>query len=66
MASFFYYSRLSSAQVDRWQAPTQRPITDQRPVEQTAYQREIKGLVTIDINPCLQFLGWYVKETGLG
>ena len=66
MASFFYYGRLSSAQLDRWQAPTQRPIIDQRPVEQTAYRREIKGLVTMDINPSLQFLGWYVKGTGLG
>ena len=59
MASFFYYGRLSSAQLDRW------PIIDQRPVEQTAYKREIKGLATIDINPSLQFLGWYVKGTGL-
>ena len=42
MASFFDYGRLSSAQVDRWQAPTQRPIIDQHPVEQTAYRREIK------------------------
>ena len=43
MASFFiYYGGLSSAQLDRWQAPTQRPIIDQRPVEQTAYRREIK------------------------
>ena len=42
MASFFYYGRLSSAQLDHWQAPTQRPIIDQRPVEQTAYRREIK------------------------
>ena len=37
-----YYSHLSSAQLDRWQAPTQRPIIGQRPVEQTAYLREIK------------------------
>ena len=42
MASFFYYGRLSSAQLDRWQAPTQRPIIDQCPVKQTAYRREIK------------------------
>ena len=33
---------ISSAQLDRWQAPTQRPIIDQHPVEQTAYRREIK------------------------
>ena len=42
MASFFYYGRLSSAKLDRWQAPMQRPIIDQHPVEQTAYQREVK------------------------
>ena len=42
IASFFYYGRLSSAQLDRWQAPTQQPIIDQRPIEQTAYWREIK------------------------
>ena len=65
MAIFFYYGHLSSAQLDRWQAPTQWPIIDQRPVEQTAYRREIKGLMTMDINPSLQFLGWYVKGTGL-
>ena len=67
MASIFYCGRLSSAQLDRWQAPKQRPIIDQRPVEQTAFQREIKDLVTMDINPSkLQSLGWYVKGTGLG
>ena len=37
---FFYYGRLSSAQLDRWQAPTQRPIIDQRPVEQMAFLRD--------------------------
>ena len=57
MASFLYYCCLSSAQLDRWQALTQWPIIDQCPVEQTAYQREIKGLVTMDINLSLQFLG---------
>ena len=41
MASFFI-SHLSSTQLDRWQAPTQWPIIDQHPVEQTAYRREIK------------------------
>ena len=61
MASFFYCGRLSSAQLDCWQAPKQRPIIDQRPIEQTAFQREIKDLVTMDINPSLQILGWYVK-----
>ena len=60
----FYYGHLSSAQLDRWQAPTQQPIIDQCPVEQTAYRREIKGLVTMDIHPYL--LGWYVKGTGTG
>ena len=40
--------------------------------EATAYYRpvpcrtEIKDLVTMDINPSLQILGWYVKGTGLG
>ena len=58
----FYCSRLSSAQLDRWQALMHRPIIDQRP----AFPREIKDLVTTDINPSLQILGWYVKGTGLG
>ena len=31
-----------SAQSDRWQSLTQRPIIDQHPVEQTAYRREIE------------------------
>ena len=66
ISSFFYCGRLSSAQLDRWQAPKQRPIIDQHPVEQTAFQREIKDLVTMDINPSLQIIGWYVKGTGLG
>ena len=62
----FYCGCLSSAQLDRWQAPKQRPIIDQHPVEQTAFQREIKDLVTMDINPSIEILGWYVKVTGLG
>ena len=33
----FYCGRLSSAQLDCWQAPKQRPIIDQRPVEQMAF-----------------------------
>ena len=37
MASFFHYGHLSMAQLDRWQAPTQWPIIDQCPVEQTAF-----------------------------
>ena len=42
MAIFFYYGRLSPAQLDRWQAPMQRSIIDQHPVKQTAYRRAIK------------------------
>ena len=44
MASFFYCGRLSSAQLDRWQAPKQRPtcIIDPHPVEQIAYRGDIK------------------------
>ena len=30
---FFYYGHLSSAQLDRWQAPTQRSIIDHYPVD---------------------------------
>ena len=41
-AIFLYYGRLSSAQLDHGQAPAQWPIIDQRLVEQTAYQTEIK------------------------
>ena len=63
---FFYCGRLSSAQLDRWQAAKQRSIIDQCPVEQTAFWKEIKDLVTMDINPSLQILSWYVKGTGLG
>ena len=44
MAIFFYCGRLSSAQLDRWQAPKQRPIFDLHPVEQIASK-------TMDINP---------------
>ena len=36
----FYCGLLSSAQLDRWQAPKQWPIIDQCPVEQTAFQRD--------------------------
>ena len=42
MASFFYCGRLSSAQLDRWQALKHRPIIGLHPVEQMAYQRDIK------------------------
>ena len=66
MASFFYYGRLCSAQLDRWQALTQWTIIDQRPVEQTAFPREIKDLMIMYINPSLQILGWYVKGRDLG
>ena len=38
----FYCGRLSSAQLDRWQAPKQRPIIYRHPVEQIAYRRDIK------------------------
>ena len=59
--NFFYFGHLSSAQL-----LSQRPIIDQALVEQTAFPREIKDLVTMDINPSLQILGWYVKGTVLG
>ena len=36
----FYCGRLSSAQLDRWQALKQWPIINQRPVEQMAFQRD--------------------------
>ena len=49
---FFYCGRHSSAQLDRWQPPKQRPIIDRHPVEQIAYRRDING--------------WYVKGTGRG
>ena len=42
MIFFLNYGRLSSAQLDRWQAPMQQPIIDQHPVKQTAYRRDIK------------------------
>ena len=42
MDIFFYCGRLSSAHLDHWQAPKQRTIIDQHPVEQTAYRRDIK------------------------
>ena len=31
MAGLFYCGRLSSTQLDRWQAPKQRPLIDQPP-----------------------------------
>ena len=56
--NFFYCGRLSSAQLDRWQAPKQRPIIDQRLVEQTAYRRDIKdnGYKSVFIN------SWLVRQ----
>ena len=42
MASFFYCGHLSSAQLDRWQAPKQRPIIYWHLVEQISYRRDIK------------------------
>ena len=66
MTSFFYYGRLSSAQLDRWQAPTQWPIIDQHPVEQTAYQREIKdyGYKSVFTNSWLvrQNIASFIKD----
>ena len=59
---FFYYGRLSSTQLDCWQAPKQRPIINQCPVEQHTGETS----KTMDINPSLQILGWYVKGTGRG
>ena len=35
----FYYGHLSSAQLDRWQAPTQWPIINQHPVERHIKER---------------------------
>ena len=35
MASFFYYSRLSSAKLDRWQARSNGLHVNQRKVENT-------------------------------
>ena len=55
---FFYCDRLPSAQLDCWKAPKQRPIIDPHPVEQTGVT-----LKTMDINPSLQILGWYLKGT---
>ena len=48
MASFFYCGRLSSAQLDRWQAPKQRPIID-RTRSNRRHTREMSK--TMDINP---------------
>ena len=42
MASFFITVVFLPHNLDHWQAPTQRPIIDQHPVEQTTYRREIK------------------------
>ena len=51
----FCYGRLPSTQLDRWQAPKQRPSIDQRLVEQTAYLTEIKdnGYKSVFTNSCL-------------
>ena len=54
----FYWGRLSSTQLDHWQASKQRPIIDQLQVEQTSK--------TMDINPSLQICGWNVNGTGHG
>ena len=64
-ASFIDISRikwlvfhLSSAQLDRWQAPKQCPIIDPHLVEQTAYRRDIKdnGYKSIFTN------SWLVRQ----
>ena len=47
MTSYFYCGRLSSAQLDRWQAPKQWPVIDRHPVEQIAYRRDIKDNVHV-------------------
>ena len=39
--------RSSSAQLDHWQAPKQRPIIDQHPVEQTSKTMDTNGLYKI-------------------
>ena len=58
----FYCGRLSSAQLDRWQAPNGLLST------RTRSNRQHTGETskTMDINPSLQILGWYVKGTGRG
>ena len=55
---FIYYGRLSSAQLDRWQAPTQQPSINHRPVDQMAYRREIKdnGYTSVFTN------SWLVRQ----
>ena len=60
----FYCGRLSSAQLDRWQAPKQWPIID--PHSWSNRQHNGETSKTMDINPSLQILGWYVKGTGRG
>ena len=63
MASFFITVVFLPHNLDRLQAPTQRPIIDQHPVEQTAYRREIKDNRYKSV---CTVLGWYIKGTGLG
>ena len=50
MASFFI--TVSSAQLDRWQAPTQRPIIDQCP-------GRTDGILERDQRPCDN--GYYIR-----
>ena len=61
---FFYYGRLSSAQLDRWQAMMQQPVIDQHPVKQTTYRRAIKdhGYKSVFLNSWL--VRWF-KGTSL-
>ena len=58
MGSFFYYGRICSAKLDRWQARSNGLNVDQRLVEQTAYRTEIKrpcdnGYKSVFTNPWL-------------
>ena len=58
MASFFYCGCLSSAQLNRCQAPKQWPIIDLHLVEQTAYRTDVKdnGYKSVFIN------SWLVRQ----
>ena len=70
----FCYSHLSSAQLDRWQAPKQRPIIDRHPVGrwlilQTAFTTEIKdnGYKSVFTNSwlvCQRNRSWILKGSG--
>ena len=57
----FYCGCLSSAQLDRWQAPKQWSIIDQHLVEQTAYRRDVKdnGYESVFTN------SWLVRQRNM-